>query len=563
MWLPLAQQGDAAAQTYVGEIFEKGLGVPPDYAAAAHWYRRAAEAGHSRAAINLGNLLEQGLGGPKDPTQALNWYRRAAGLSALDFEIVPGKTAAELQELRAQIAELRSQLQAKQAELDRAQGELEKLRRSLEQKSSEADSERTALARSRRELEDLRGKEQTAAARLAEIQRSIGDGEATLAARDREIAALRASLAGAEASSAAQRTALDREAAALRESLARSRRELEEQRGRDQTTVARLTELQRSTSESEARLEAKDREVAALCASLLKAEADSAAQRTEVVALRGRLARTEGDSSAPRGPGQLGKAGGPRPALPFGAYHALVIGNNNYRELSRLRTAVNDAQAVATILREQYRFNVTLLTDGTHYQILTALNALREKLTIKDNLLIYYAGHGYLDAKNQRGHWLPIDAELTSSANWIPNTHITDTLNIMQVKQLLLVADSCYAGTLTRSATGQLKPGLTEEQRSDAIQQMAQRRSRMAMTSGGVEPVLDSAGGAHSAFAEIFLQVLRENDGALLGQEMFNELRLRVFKMAERLSVPQVPEYAPIQHGGHEGGDFVFVRPES
>jgi hypothetical protein len=111
--------------------------------------------------------------------------------------------------------------------------------------------------------------------------------------------------------------------------------------------------------------------------------------------------------------------------------------------------------------------------------------------------------------------------------------------------------------------SGQLESGLTEEELSDVIQRMAQQRSRMVMTSGGVEPVLDSAGGAHSAFAEVFLQVLRENDGPLLGREMFRRLQLRVAAMAERLSVPQVPEYAPIQFSGHEAGDFVFVRTES
>jgi len=95
------------------------------------------------------------------------------------------------------------------------------------------------------------------------------------------------------------------------------------------------------------------------------------------------------------------------------------------------------------------------------------------------------------------------------------------------------------------------------------MRRMAQQRSRMVMTSGGVEPVLDSAGGAHSAFAEVFIQVLRENDGALLGREMFRRLQLRVAAMAERLSVSQVPEYAPIQFSGHEAGDFVFVRVES
>src|SRR4029453_13961468 len=35
VWLPLAEQGDPAAQTYVGEIYEQGLGIQPDPAAAA------------------------------------------------------------------------------------------------------------------------------------------------------------------------------------------------------------------------------------------------------------------------------------------------------------------------------------------------------------------------------------------------------------------------------------------------------------------------------------------------------------------------------------------------
>ena len=62
VWLPLAEQGDPAAQTYVGEIFEQGLGIQPDPAVAATWYRKAADKGYSRAALNLGTLYEQGRG---------------------------------------------------------------------------------------------------------------------------------------------------------------------------------------------------------------------------------------------------------------------------------------------------------------------------------------------------------------------------------------------------------------------------------------------------------------------------------------------------------------------
>ena len=240
--------------------------------------------------------------------------------------------------------------------------------------------------------------------------------------------------------------------------------------------------------------------------------------------------------------------------------HALVIGINDYKYIRPLRTAVNDAKEVARILEQDYGFRVTLVLNPTRYDILTKLNDLRERLTEKDNLLIYYAGHGELDQRNQRGHWLPIDAEPSSSANWVSNITITDILNAMTVQQLLVVADSCYAGTLTRSALGRLEGGLSEQEKVRLMQVMAQKRSRMVLTSGGVEPVIDSAGGAHSVFAVSFIALLQANAGVLPGQEMFQSIRLRVTATADKVEMHQVPEYAPIKFAGHESGDFFFVR---
>jgi uncharacterized caspase-like protein len=244
----------------------------------------------------------------------------------------------------------------------------------------------------------------------------------------------------------------------------------------------------------------------------------------------------------------------------FGNYHALVIGNNDYRLLRPLKTAVADAREVARVLEQDYGFRVRLLVNATRYDMLAALNDLREKLTEKDNLLVYYAGHGELDDRNQRGHWLPVDAEPNSTTNWISNVAVTDVLNSMTVQQLLVVADSCYAGTLTRSSLGRLEGGLSETERMRMLSIMAHQRSRMVLTSGGIEPVLDSAGGGHSAFAQAFLGVLQSNVGVLPGQELFGHLRLRVASVADRVQMRQVPEYAPIKFAGHESGDFVFVR---
>ena len=79
VWLPAAQQGDVNAMNYVGEIYEQGLGVQPDYALAAEWFRKAAEKGSSTAMINLGGLYEGGKGVSQDMTMAMNWYRKASG----------------------------------------------------------------------------------------------------------------------------------------------------------------------------------------------------------------------------------------------------------------------------------------------------------------------------------------------------------------------------------------------------------------------------------------------------------------------------------------------------
>src|SRR5688572_21463932 len=62
VWMPAAEAGDPEAQTNVGEIYERGLGLPPDHALAAQWYQKAADKAYARALFNLGTLYEQGLG---------------------------------------------------------------------------------------------------------------------------------------------------------------------------------------------------------------------------------------------------------------------------------------------------------------------------------------------------------------------------------------------------------------------------------------------------------------------------------------------------------------------
>ena len=246
----------------------------------------------------------------------------------------------------------------------------------------------------------------------------------------------------------------------------------------------------------------------------------------------------------------------------FGSYYALVIGNNKYQYMTNLKSAVTDAEAVAGVLEQQYGFETTLLINATRYDILSELNKLREKLTEEDNLLIYYAGHGELDKANQRGYWLPVDAETDSSTNWISNVAITDILNVMSARHVLAVVDSCYSLALTRNAVARLDTGWTSEQHKDWYKAMRKTRARTVLTAGGLKPVLDGGGGQHSVFAAAFLDSLRKNDSVLDGYKLYRAVQKHMKAATAKLNVEQDPQYVPIKFAGHEAGEF-FLLPNS
>lgn len=236
------------------------------------------------------------------------------------------------------------------------------------------------------------------------------------------------------------------------------------------------------------------------------------------------------------------------PDLDFGSYHALVIGVNGYQQLERLDTAVNDAKAVAALLEDEYGFSTRLLLEATHDDVIGALVEYRRELSPTDNLLIYYAGHGWNDERADQAYWLPLDAEPDNPIRWISNDDITRMIRAMEARHVMIVADSCYSGTLLRDAK-------LRDRDWGYVARLIERRSRTALTSGGTEPVWDEGEEGHSVFAGIFLRILRENDGVLDGTTLFNAVRRPVM-----LAADQTPKYGEIRSARHEDGDFLFVR---
>jgi hypothetical protein len=75
---PLAEEGNALSQTYLGVMYERGRGVAQDEAEGARWYRLSADQGLPLAQYALGSMYADGIGIPEDHVQAHLWLSLAA-----------------------------------------------------------------------------------------------------------------------------------------------------------------------------------------------------------------------------------------------------------------------------------------------------------------------------------------------------------------------------------------------------------------------------------------------------------------------------------------------------
>ena len=241
--------------------------------------------------------------------------------------------------------------------------------------------------------------------------------------------------------------------------------------------------------------------------------------------------------------------------LDLGRYHALIISNQNYKQLASLKTPHGDAEALGKLLRSDYGFKVTSLRDANRADTLDALDRLVEKLTPNDNLLIFYAGHGHLDKATGEGYWLPATASPNRRSEWISNGDITDTLRATVAKHVLVVSDSCFSGTLSRNAIAGLNVG---RDKSDYYAKLASRVSRTALSSGGLEPVDDGGSSGHSVFAGALISALRRNNEQILEAEsLYGQIKRPV---ALNSSAIQKPQYSDVRATGHDEGDFLFYK---
>jgi TolB-like protein len=234
-----------------------------------------------------------------------------------------------------------------------------------------------------------------------------------------------------------------------------------------------------------------------------------------------------------------------------GKYHAIIISVNNYHDsrLVKLDEPKNDADKLTNILTSKYFFNredIIRLIDPSRSDIYDAIEQKTKSLSIDDNLIVFYAGHGYWDYSLKMGYWLPSDSKIDSKSNWVSNNELALYLSAIQANHILLISDACFSGGIFKARSiGNMDLG---------TKRLYELKSRKGITSGNLTVVPDT-----SVFMKFFLKELELNESVFLTtDQLFAKIRPNIINNSTT-----EPLYGVIHNTGDGGGEFVFYNTKA
>lgn len=234
---------------------------------------------------------------------------------------------------------------------------------------------------------------------------------------------------------------------------------------------------------------------------------------------------------------------------PLGQTYLLAVAIDEYQYCTKLSNAVLDVETFIEVLTTRYTIEAAHVTfiknlEATKRRIEQAFLSLIKTITPRDNLIIYFSGHGRYD-KLFGGNWVPVEAG-TSDESWpdyLSNGLIKDYLSRINSFHTFLIADSCFSGSLFIDKS---RGKFMDDRRDD-------EPSRWGLTSGKEEIVSDGEPGHHSPFAAALLDVLCKAEKPPGVMQICDLVMEKVVANAG-----QTPMGSPLQIPGHQGGQMVL-----
>lgn len=243
-----------------------------------------------------------------------------------------------------------------------------------------------------------------------------------------------------------------------------------------------------------------------------------------------------------------------------GKNHLLAIAIDQYQngKINALSNCVSDARRVVEILKYKFGYdNVIELYDemASETKVIQAFRDLMSGHIVSqdDNLIVYYAGHGFFDPRLERGGWILHDTKVITEperyyTNYFDFDSLLKTVGAIKNLHTFIIADSCYSGSIYGEKTRRI------------MGDKEYIKTRWALTSGRNEPVLDGAPNSSSPFAQVLCDCLEKVHESI----WVSELSSHVMRQMAAMKVPHKPRFDSLKIRDHDAaGLFCLYRRHS
>ncbi|MBR6589147.1 MAG: leucine-rich repeat protein [Bacteroidaceae bacterium] len=131
---------------------------------------------------------------------------------------------------------------------------------------------------------------------------------------------------------------------------------------------------------------------------------------------------------------------------------AVIIGNENYSQVSKVPYALNDAKIFATYCQKTLGLpqkNIKTYADATFGILLSAVDNIKkiaEAYKGNLNVIFYYAGHGLPNEDSKDAFLLPVDADGRNTAACYATNKLYEELAGLGAKSVTVFMDACFSG---------------------------------------------------------------------------------------------------------------------
>jgi hypothetical protein len=234
--------------------------------------------------------------------------------------------------------------------------------------------------------------------------------------------------------------------------------------------------------------------------------------------------------------------------------YAILFATDKYDHWSDLVNPVEDANSIALELKEKYGFETEVIENPSQEDVFIKIaEYVQRQYKPQDQLLIFFAGHGYFDDTFGEGFVVAKNSLENDKAktSYISHSRLRSVLNNIPCEHIFLTMDVCFGGTFDPVIAKERGDTYEEASSQELLVRKLSYKTRKYLTSGGKTYVSDGVAGKHSPFALKLLQALKDSGGSdrIL---TINEIKAYV----ERLN-PE-PRFGSFGED-NPASDFVFV----